>query len=163
MKERGGIRNALSPSDLPRNRTQAKYVKSVTKGQRVGHIDSLVILLTQCKREQLQQDEKSFIREVTGAPELRCVLGYNWQVEDLITCCTDPESFSVLGVDPTFNLGRFNVTVTTFRNLKVTDKVAGHHPIMIGPLLLSQTKTFDAYNYFFSKVSSCFPISRFWC
>ena len=73
------------------------------------------------------------------------------------------ESFSVLGVDPTFNLGRFNVTVTTFRNLKVTDKVAGHHPIMIGPLLLSQTKTFDAYNYFFSKVSSCFPISRFWC
>ena len=54
MKERGGIRSALSPSDLPRNRTQAKYVKSVTKRQRVGHIDSLVILLTQCKREQLQ-------------------------------------------------------------------------------------------------------------
>ena len=144
LKEKGGIRCASSPSDLPRNRDQAKYARS-SKDQRISHIDSLVILLTQCKREQLQHDEKSFIKEVTGAPELRCVLGYNWQIEDLITFCTDPESFSVLGVDPTFNLGLFNVTVTTFRNKKVVDKVSGHHPIMIGPLLLSQTKTFDAY------------------
>ena len=80
-----------------------------------------MILLTQCKREQLQRDEKSFIRKVTGAPELRCVLGYNWLIEDLIICCTNPQSLCVLGVDPTFNLGRFNVTVTTFRKLKVTD------------------------------------------
>jgi hypothetical protein len=95
----------------------------------------------------------TFIKEVTGAPELRCVLGYNWQMDELATFCTDPESFSVLGVDPTFNLGRFNVTVTTFRNRKIVHKAGGHHPIMIGPLLLSQTKSFDAYNYFFSKVS----------
>ena len=82
---------------------------------------------------------------------MRCVLGYNSQIQNLITFCTDPINFSVLGVDPTFNLGRFNVTVTTFRNLKVVDKIAGHHPIMIGPLLLSQSKAFDAYNYFFSN------------
>ncbi|CAB4017313.1 Mitogen-activated kinase kinase kinase A [Paramuricea clavata] len=152
LTEKGGIRRASSASDLPRNREQAKYVRSISKGQRVNHIDSLVILLTQCKREQLQHNKKAFIREVTGAPEMRCVLGYDWQIEDLITFCTDPERFSVLGVDPTFNLGRFNVTVTTFRNQKVVDRVAGHHPIMIGPLLLSQTKSFDAYNYFFSKL-----------
>ena len=79
-----------------------------------------MILLTQCKREQLQRNEKSFIRKVTSAPESRCVLGYNWLIEDLIICRTNPQSLCVLGVDPTFNLGRFNVTVTTFRNLKVT-------------------------------------------
>ena len=29
--EKGGVRNASSPSDLPRNRAQAKYVKSTRK------------------------------------------------------------------------------------------------------------------------------------
>lgn len=159
LDERGGIRRALSPSDLPRNRDQVKYVKSTSRGQTIKHIDSLVILLTQCKREQLQRDEKAFIREVTGAPELRCVLSYNWQMEDLITFCTEPESFSVLGVDPTFNLGHFNLTVTTYRNRKVVTKEGGHHPVMIGPMLLSQSKSFDAYNYFFSKVQYVFKFS----
>ena len=67
--------------------------------------------------------------------------------------CTEPEDMSVFG-DPTFNLGRFNMTVTSYRNLKVVDAVKGHHPAMIGPMLISQTKSFDAYNHFFSKIVS---------
>ena len=54
----------------------------------------------------------------------------------------------VLGVDPTFNLGKFNLTVTTYSNLKVVDRVTRGHPTMMGPLLLSQKKTFDSYNHF---------------
>ena len=61
---------------------------------------------------------------------------------------------SVVGADPTFNLGRFNVTVTSYQNLKVVDRFSGNHPTMIGPLLISQTKSFDAYNYFFGKIIS---------
>jgi hypothetical protein len=60
----------------------------------------------------------------------------------------------VFGADPTFKLGRFNVTVTTLQNLKVVDRVNGNHPTMIGRLLLSQTKSFDSYNQFFSKMIS---------
>lgn len=30
----------------------------------------------------------------------------------------------------------------------------GHHPVMIGPLLISQTKTSETYNYFFGKLAS---------
>lgn len=152
-KENGGVRNASSASDLPRNKDQAKYARRIVQTPRHENIDSLIILLVQCKRQQLQRDEEPFIREVTGAPEMKCVLGYDWQITNLITFCSDPNSFTILGVDPTFNLGRFNVTVTTFENLKVVDRKTEHNPIMIGPLLLSQTKAFDAYNFFFSKVS----------
>jgi hypothetical protein len=154
-KEKGGIMNAVSISDLPRNRAQAKYTRrGHTRVKSFDNIDSLTILLEQCKRQQMNRNEQPFIREITGAPELRCVLGYDWQLDDLATFCTDPEEMSVFGADPTFNLGRFNVTVTSYRNLKVVDRVHGHHPAMIGPLLLSQTKTFDAYNHFFSKIIS---------
>lgn len=154
-KEQGSNLNAESLSDLPRNRAQAKY-------QRRGHtnksnfdgIDSLVILLEQCKRQQLQRDELPFIRKVVGAPELRCILGYDWQLEDIVTFCTNPAKNAIFGVDPTFNLGKFNVTVSCYSNLKVVDRVTGVHPTMIGPLLLSQTKTFDSYNCFFSKIVS---------
>ena len=85
---------------------------------------------------------------------MRCVLAYDWQLRDVATFCTNPAQFSVFGADLTFNLGRFNVTVTSYRNLKVVDRAKGHHPAMIGPMLLSQTKSFDAYNYFFSKIVS---------
>lgn len=154
-KEKGGILYASSISDLPRNRDQAKYARrGHTKSTNFEHIDSLAILLEQCKRQQINRDELPFIREVTGAPELRCILGFDWQLHDLATFCIDPEGFSIFGADPTFNLGRFNVTVTSYRNLKVLDRASGNHPTMIGPMLISQTKSFDAYNHFFSKILS---------
>ena len=143
-EEKGGIMNAVSMSDLPRNRAQAKYNRREhTKVRNFDKTDSLAVLLEQCKRQQINRNEQAFIREVTGAPELRCVLGFDWQLD-----------MSVLGADPTFNLGRFNVTVTSYRKLKVVDAVNGHHLAMIGPMLISQTKSLDAYNHFFSKIIS---------
>ena len=154
-KEKGGILNASAMSDLPRNRDQAKYARrGHTTTTNFEHIDSLAILLEQCKRQQINRDELPFVREVTGAPELRCILGLDWQLQDLATFCNDPEEFTIFGADPTFNLGRFNVTVTSYRNLKVLDRTTGNHPTMIGPMLISQTKSFDAYNHFFSKIIS---------
>ena len=37
---------------------------------------------------------------------MRCVLGYDWQLDKLVTFCTDPDEMSVLGADPTLNLGQ---------------------------------------------------------
>ena len=65
---------------------------------------------------------------------------------------TNLNNFGILGADPTFNLGKFNVTVTTYTNLLVLDRKT--HPVMIGPLFTHQAKTYDAYNYFFSKMVS---------
>ena len=154
-KEQGGVVGAHSLSDLPRNRAQAKYLRRGHSAPRnFEKIDSLVILLEQCKRQQLHKDERPFIREVVGAPELRCVLVFDWQLQDIVIFCNDPARNSIFGVDPTFNLGKFNLTVTTYSNLKVVDRATRAHPTMIGPLLLSQKKTFDSYNHFFTKVVS---------
>ena len=64
------------------------------------------------------------------------MLSFDWQLEDLAIFCTEPEDMSVFGADPTFNLGIFNVTVTSYRNLKIADAVSGHHLAMIGPMLI---------------------------
>ena len=95
--------------------------------------------------------ENAFIREVTG-PELRVVLGFNWQLREIVRFCTNCTKFSVLGVDPTFNLGKFHQTVTTYSSLVLLDRKTGKHSMMIGPMLRRQRKTFESYNFFFSKL-----------
>jgi len=149
--ENGGMLTANSASDLPRNRKQVVNHKPPLLSKK---IDSLAILLQECKRQQMCRNEDAFIREVTGAPELRCVLAFDWQLEEIVQFCTEPSSFTVFSADPTFNLGPFNLTVTTYRNLKVVTKRDGKHPLMIGPLLLSQTKTTESYMYFFGKLGA---------
>ena len=58
--------------DLPKNRNQTGYLRGGSSEKR--EVDSLVILLEQCKRQQLANPKSAFVREVTYAPELRCVM-----------------------------------------------------------------------------------------
>jgi len=155
-EENGGLLNAGSAGDLPRNCDQARYYRSTTTSgkQSSKTIDSLAIIIEECKRQQMSIGEEPFIRDVTGAPEFRCVLGFDWQLKEIVQFCTNPNHFSIYTADPTFNLGSFNLTVTTYRHLKVVTRRDGHHPIMIGPLLISQLKTEETYNYFFGKVAA---------
>ena len=44
------------------------------------------------------------------------VLALDWTIDDLVRFCTNGDEFCVLGFDPTFNLGSFDVTVTTYYN-----------------------------------------------
>jgi hypothetical protein len=155
-KENGGYLKATSASDLPRNRHQAKNYRSKMSHLRPNskNVDSLAILLQECKRQQMTLGEDPFIRDVNAAPELRCVLGFDWQLREIEQFCTDPQKFTIFSADPTFNLGNFNLTVTTYRHLKVVTRRDGHHPLMIGPLLISQSKTSETYNYFFGKITA---------
>lgn len=149
-EERGGILKAKAESDLPRNREQAQNQRRrLLKADK--EIDSVLLVLMNSKRQQLGNRESAFIREVTG-PELRAVLGFDWQLRDMVRFCTNPAKFAVFGVDPTFNLGKFHLTVTTYQNLMLKDRKTGKPPLMLGPMLLHQRKTFDTYNFFFSNL-----------
>ena len=150
-EESGGYLRANSASDLPRNRGQAKNCRSKSSSK---NVDSLAILLQECKRQQLSLGQDPFIRDVTAAPELRCVLAFDWQLKEIEKFCTNAQKFSIFSSDPTFNLGKFNLTVTTYRHLQLVTRREEHHPIMIGPLLISQTKTLETYNYFFGKLTA---------
>ena len=85
-------------------------------------------------------DSQAYVRSVEAAPEPMCILATDQQVADLERFATS-DPFSVVSIDPTFNLGPFYVTPITYQNLLVkTEK--GNHPIVLGPVLIHKTKTF---------------------
>ena len=65
------------------------------------------------------------MRMVSGAPEPMTVLVYNWSLDDIERFCTKSPC-TVLSVDPTFNLGDFDVTVTTYCHLLLTNSRGRH-------------------------------------
>ena len=65
--------------------------------------------------------------------------------------------FCPLSVDPTFNLGDFSVTVTSFQNLLLVHQRTNKHPVMIGPMLVHRRKIFSTYHFFASSLVSLKP------
>lgn len=62
----------------------------------------------------------------------------------------------ILQVDPTFNLGSFEVTLTTFKNTLLVDK-HGAHPLCIGPSYLHTRKDRQAFDEFFLALAQYIP------
>ena len=152
----GGVMQAKLSCDLPRDRRQIYNFKSANKvmlekqsmTSGIPRSDTLAHVMSQCKETSSGSD--AFIRSVEAAPEPMCVLATNQQLSDLQRFCTNSPS-SVLSIGPTFNLGPFYVTPTTYHNLLVkTDR--GNHPIVLGPVLIHQTKTFQPFHYFASTL-----------
>ena len=87
-----------------------------------------------CKESEGRVND-SFVRLVNAAPYPMMVLAYDYTLNDLARFCTAAENFSILGVDPTFNLGEFDVTVTTYRHLMLQpqSKSSENSPVMVGP------------------------------
>ena len=120
MKKCGGVQNATSCGSLPRNRKQVSNFRSLSKAQVSDERDPLFAIIEQCKKEESQVDP--FIRCVQGAPDAMCVLARERQLTDMVRFCTNPNEFSIVGLDPTFNLGDFSVTVSTYRHLQLYDR-----------------------------------------
>jgi len=119
--DKGGILNASNLGELSRNRQQVAHMRHG------GHITSSLCsnkstrdpLFMVMEQSKLQDGEDSFVRTVTACPEPMCLLTTNWQLDDLVHFCTNPDQFCVLSVDPTFTLRDFSVTCITYRNLLV--------------------------------------------
>ena len=84
--------------------------------------------------------DAEFICAVEAAPEPMCVLATNQQLTDLEQFCTGDRS-NILSIDAKFNLGPFSVTPMTYQNLLTKMTRNGNHPILLGPILIHQTKT----------------------
>lgn len=102
-----------------------------------------------------EADNKEFIQSVEAAPEPMCVLCTDQQLLDLERFCTK-DDFTIISVDPTFNSGPFYVTPISYKNLLV-ETTAGHHPIMLGPVLIHQMKEFRPFHYFASTLTRLNP------
>ena len=108
--------------------------------------DPLFAVMTMCKESEGHSTQNHFICIMTGAPEPMTLLTFDWTLNDLERFCTR-ESHFILSVDPIFNLGAFDVTVTTYRHLMLTNS-SGGHPVMTGPLFVHQCKKFASYHFF---------------
>jgi hypothetical protein len=137
FKESGGIEGCQSVGDAPKNFKQISNVRYKLSDP-IPHKDSLYEVMKRCVEEQSRSEP--FIRCVQAAPEPACVLASEYQLNDIVRFCTNQEQFSVLGVDPTFNLGDFAVTVTTYRHLMLASRRTGQPAIMIGPMYAHQKK-----------------------
>ena len=115
-----------------------------------------------CKESEGRKNEDAFVRQVNAAPYPMMCLTFDWTLHDLAQFCTNPKNFSILGVDPTFDLGDFDVTVTTYCHLMLELKGSSHpkHPVFLGPLFVHLRKNFEAYHFFASTLVSKCPELR---
>ena len=100
-----------SAGSLPRNRQQAY---NASKQQKTH--DPLYGSSLDCKN---LEGEEQFIREIKLMPEPSITLAMDYQLADIEAFCTNSDHCSVLSVDPTFDLGSFSVTVTTYKNFQL--------------------------------------------
>ena len=150
--EKGGIVNTKAVGDIPRNRRQVYNIKNSQNND----TDPLLSVMAMCK-QSMGKDGDPFVRIVTSAPEPMCIMCTNSQLNDVERFCTDPSMFSLLSIDPTFNLGDFSLTVTSYCNLLLQSHTTGKHPVMIGPMLVHRRKVFSTYHFFVCSLVSLKP------
>ena len=158
----GDVSEARSLGQLPRgptdvyNARRAAQKKSKETGTNEdlhdhsrNRSDGLWSVLERAKREKAS-GKNAFIRECSVHPELFIVLADNRQLDELAQFCTNPKEFCIYGIDPTFNIFKesISLTVTTYRNLRLTKRDTGKPPVFIGPLLMHQSKDWKTYSKF---------------
>ena len=87
-----------------------------------------------------------------------CILATKEQLDELIANCTNPQDFSILCVDPTFNLENVYVTPLVFLfNDYVRISTFKNPPMFVGPLLVYHTMEHTSYHGFFSQLLGQLP------
>ena len=119
--------------------------------------DILLEAMEKCKCKCKCKSKDGFVREVVGAPEPVAFLATDRQLKDIELYCAQEGSFSILGVDATFNMGDFSVTPTTYRPLKIYNVRPGKPPVFLGPLIVHQSKTEQTYRYLGSAMKRFNP------
>ena len=114
----GGILHAAAPGQLPRNEKQVSVIaakqkmKQKTKGSSVESDDLFVVM----QRAHAEDLSSQFIRSIR-ATDPAIVIADDIQIADMVRFCTSNIEFGILTIDPTFCLGKFDVTPITYRHL----------------------------------------------
>ena len=156
-----GLLKGTQPSAWPRDMAQIYNIKKqqTKKHTSEGSVcsnDPYFALILQCKEDETNP-ETSFVRRVTAAPEPTALLAFESQLSDIKKFCTDPRKFSILQVDPTFDLGPFHVTASQFENLHLVDRRSGKPPAMVGPLYVHRQKKEMTYEGFVNQLLELKP------
>lgn len=145
----GGVIGAHCPGELPRNVKQISNFKQARPSTSNSSSDDLFVVMQQAYSDDPLH---RFVRAVNAVPEPVVVAATNSQLKNLPHFCTGSFEFSVMTVDPTFSLGEFDVTLTTFRHLFLQSKRYKQPPVFVGPACVHFRKTFPTYLFFASHL-----------
>ena len=81
--------------------------------------DELVGLLDLCQKQKNTPD--AFMRSVQTGDDFCIFLSTNQELHNLKRFCVG-KCCSILGIDPTFNICDYNVTISTYRHPLLTDR-----------------------------------------
>ena len=154
-QKRGGILNVTCAGDLPRNAMQASRIRCKKTLQQSPLTYSSDPMQDLVEEEQIGQPEQ-FVQSIRLVPHPIIVLFNKSQLDDLQQFCATSEKASVLGIDVTFNLGKFYVTVCAFQNFRVINE-HGKHPVMIGPTLIHSSKDQSNFDILFQEITNKKP------
>ena len=152
----GGVLSAADACELPRNEQQVSDLKQRKKKVAVAGVTTSCDELAVVMQKAYLEDQR-FIREVRTLREPAIIVALDRQLDDIVRFCTDENLFGILTVDPTFNLGDFDVTVTTYRHLLLKCRRTQHHPAFIGPVMVHFKKSFSTYHFFSSTLVGLRP------
>ena len=153
----GGVLCASDACELPRNEQQVSDLKQRQKKGVIANANPCDELAVVMQKAYLEESNQRFIREVKTLHEPGIVVAVDRQLDDLIRFCTDESQFGILTVDPTFSLGAFDVTVTTYRHLMLECRRTRNYPAFIGPVLIHFKKSFSTYLFFSSTLVGLRP------
>ena len=105
-------------------------------------------------KANLEDSDKKFIRDVKAYPEPAIVVATEQQLHDLERFCCNSSYFCIMTVDPTFSLGYFDVTPTTYHHLLLHSKRMDKPPVMLGPTMIHYRKTIPTYMFLASCMIS---------
>ena len=143
IQSAGGFEGANSSAELPASYTQSYDISRKMKLKEGKEMkDEIMALIDMCNSQK--GTSTMFLREVRTAPELSLVLANERQLDDIERFGTK-SLFTVLGIDPTFNICDYNVTITTYRHPLLLVKNHNIHPVMLGPIPVHRNKSLESF------------------
>ena len=114
------------------------------------------------------QYNEQFIWEVKTLHEPGIIVALDRQLDDIARFCTNENNFGILTVNPTFNLGEFDVTVTIYHHnnyvlaITVTSPASVHKTYILKPQCFKFQPQYW-YSYFHLTQSTCRSICQEGC
>ena len=89
--------------------------------------------IVSCLNANYVREPKKHLSVMLRLPEPQCILCFDSQIADMERfLSSSSDVHGILTVDPTYNLGEFYVTPTTYPHLMLEDGITGKPPSLLG-------------------------------
>ena len=137
----GRFEEASTSADLPNSYNQIDGLCREQKSDNAK--DEIVELVDLCNVQKGLPN--AFICAFRTAPELAVVVRNEKQLQDILKFYAMDYFWSIFGVDPTFNVCYYNITILTYCHPLLYNVNSKFHSVLLGPTLIHSRKTFESY------------------